>query len=214
MIDRGDGDGFLRRWARRKEAANQAVETPPEPVPGLESGPQPGPESGPEMQPLAGQPDAEPGATDSDAEPLLTDADMPPLESLGEASDYSGFMSPGVSEELRRLALRKLFLQPLFNVRDGLDDYDDDFRSFEKLGDILTADMRFQQELEAERRAAEQVEAPAETPDEEPATDDTEVAQAAAADDESAVPRDTSPPADASNGHAPDADDDIEEERG
>ena len=40
------------------------------------------------------------------------DADMPPLQSLGPESDYSGFMSPGVSEELRRLALRKLFHSP------------------------------------------------------------------------------------------------------
>jgi len=77
---------------------------------------------------------------------LPGDSDMPPLETLDEDSDYSGFMSPKVSDELRNLALRKLFHSGSFNHRDGLDDYDDDFTSFEKLGDIVTADMRYQME--------------------------------------------------------------------
>jgi len=64
---------------------------------------------------------------------------MPPLESLGPDSDYSGFMSPGVSDELRRLALRKLFHSPLYNITDGLDDYDDDFRSFAVLSEAFHA---------------------------------------------------------------------------
>lgn len=71
-----------------------------------------------------------------------TDADMPPLESLNADSDYSAFFSSKVSEELRRLALRKLFGCAKFNLRDGLDDYDEDFRDLEVLGDILTCDMR------------------------------------------------------------------------
>lgn len=84
-------------------------------------------------------------------EKVLADADMPPLESLHEDSDYSGFLSPGVSEGLRRRALRKLFMSAVFNVRDGLDDYDDDFTSFEPLGDVVTSDMKHQVEMEAER---------------------------------------------------------------
>ena len=83
---------------------------------------------------------------------LLCDQDMPDLDSLDEDSDYSGFLSPGVSEELRKLALRKLFQGQCFNVCDGLDDYDEEFTSFEKLGDIVTADMRFQLEEEARRK--------------------------------------------------------------
>ncbi len=84
----------------------------------------------------------------------LTDEDMPPVESLDENSDYSGFLSPGVSDELRQLALRKLFRSAKFNVRDGLDDYDDDFRSFAALGDIITSDMKHQFELAEERKKA------------------------------------------------------------
>ncbi len=84
-------------------------------------------------------------------EEVLTDEDMPPLDSLDQDSDYSGFLYPGVSEGLRRRALRKLFTSAVFNVPDGLDDYDEDFTSFEALGDIVTSDMRHQAEVEAER---------------------------------------------------------------
>ena len=67
--------------------------------------------------------DAEPGP----AVPALTDADMPALETLHDDSDYSGFLSPEVSDKLREAALRKLFHGKAFNIVDGLDDYDDDF---------------------------------------------------------------------------------------
>ena len=89
-----------------------------------------------------------PGAVEEKA---LTDEDMPPLDALDEDSDYSGFLSPGVSEALRRRALRKLFSSAVFNIPDGLDDYDDDFTSFAALGDIVTSDMKHQAEVEAER---------------------------------------------------------------
>ena len=95
-------------------------------------------------------------ASGEEQQPVLTDADMEPVETLSENSDFSKFMSPGVSDELRNLALRKMFKAPFFNIRDGLDEYDEDYTTFEKLGDIVTADMRHQMELEAERKAEEE----------------------------------------------------------
>jgi hypothetical protein len=101
---------------------------------------------------------------------LLTDADMPDIDSLDEDSDFTGFMSPGVSDELRNIALRKLFHAPEFNIRDGLDEYDEDYTTFEKLGDIVTCDMKHQIEmqeqkqreaLEQEQQAAAEAEAAA-----------------------------------------------------
>ncbi|MET0090570.1 MAG: DUF3306 domain-containing protein [Candidatus Thiodiazotropha sp.] len=85
--------------------------------------------------------------------PLLTDADMPPLESLDEQSEYRGFLSPGVSEGLRQAALQKLFSSSCFNVCDGLDDYAEDFTRFEKLGDLVTANLRHRLQKEAQRLA-------------------------------------------------------------
>jgi len=82
----------------------------------------------------------------------LTDADMPDIDSLVEDSDFTGFMSPGVSDELRNLALRKLFHAPVFNIRDGLDEYDEDYTTFEKLGDIVTCDMKHQIEVQERKR--------------------------------------------------------------
>lgn len=119
------GEDFVTRWSRRKHEA-QYVTT-----------------SETSLQ--------ETSACDETVVSPLTDADMPPLDSLSEDSDYSGFLSPKVSEALRKQALRKLFQSPVFNIRDGLDDYDDDFTSFAKLGDIVTADMRHQLEREAQR---------------------------------------------------------------
>lgn len=119
--------GPLSRWAKRKQAVLEEQQQ-------AEQAKQAG---------LAGQEEA--------ALPVLTDEDMPPLSSLTPDSDYSGFLSPGVSDELRRLALRKLFHSPAFNVVDGLDDYDGDYTSFAKLGDVVTAEMRHRVEQEARR---------------------------------------------------------------
>lgn len=81
----------------------------------------------------------------------LTDEDMPPLESLDQDSDYSGFFSPGVSENLRQLALSKLFRGPKFNITDGLNDYDQDYSKWVPLGDVVTCDMRFAMERAKEK---------------------------------------------------------------
>lgn len=136
-----DAEGPLRRWARRRrDVAREEralTEARRDSAPGERA----------EIPDPADDASRPAGA----AEKVLTDEDMPSLESLDESSDYSGFLSPGVSEGLRRRALRKLFTSAVFNVPDGLDDYDDDFTSFAALGDIVTADMRHQAEVEAER---------------------------------------------------------------
>lgn len=81
----------------------------------------------------------------------LTDEDMPPLETLDEHSDYSGFLSPKVSETLRRQALRKLFHLPQLNIPDGLNDYDEDYTHFEQLGDVVTHEMKRLLQQDAEK---------------------------------------------------------------
>lgn len=90
----------------------------------------------------------------------LTDEDMPDIETLNEGSDFSGFMSTGVSEALRKMALQKLFHGKSYNVRDGLDEYDGDYTSFEKLDpSVITCDMKHILEVEAEKlRLAQEAE--------------------------------------------------------
>ena len=119
----GESESPITRWSRRKREAFRNLEEG-EPTRGRDTSRE------------EGQAAHEPAKSGT---PPPGDADMPPVESLGPESDYSGFMSPGVSEELRRLALRKLFHSPLYNITDGLDDYDDDFTSFAVLHEAFHA---------------------------------------------------------------------------
>ena len=140
-----DAEGPLRRWARRRrEVAREAKAD-------AQVRPRDIPEHAPDVRRSVGQSAGNSPGPAAVEEKALTDEDMPPLDALDEDSDYSGFLSPGVSEALRRRALRKLFSSAVFNIPDGLDDYDDDFTSFAALGDIVTSDMKHQAEVEAER---------------------------------------------------------------
>ena len=132
-------ESVFSRWSRRKSEAREQQDNPLEPAELLAE------ESAIDSNPPEVAEVPEPEA------PPLTDADMPDLESLTDESDYSPFMSPGVSEELRKLALRKMFHASAFNIRDGLDEYDDDFTTFEKLGDIVTSDMKHRIEMEQQK---------------------------------------------------------------
>ena len=124
---------FVSRWSRLKHESNQA------------------PQQTEDHPAISG--DAASVSDRTDNRQVLTDADMPDISSLTFDSVFSDFMSPGVSEKLRKRALRKLFHNDVFNIRDGLDEYDGDYTQFEKLGDIVTSDMHHQMEMEARRRA-------------------------------------------------------------
>lgn len=130
-----DGEGeeaFLRRWSRRKHEARTV-----EAAPAVDS-------QAPEATPLQ---------TEATQPPVkvLTDADMPPIESLDEKSDFSMFLSSGVSEALRKQALRKLFLLPSINQRCPLDSEYYDCHGYEPLGNIITHEMREEMEREAQK---------------------------------------------------------------
>ena len=114
-------EDFLARWSRRKlDARHDAPEVPGDTAVAVTP---------------SGTPAVEP-------ERELTDADMPPIETLDADSDYAAFLSPGVSDDLRQQALRKLFSQPDFNITDGLNDYDEDYTQFAGLGNVITHEMK------------------------------------------------------------------------
>ena len=160
-------EGFVSRWSRRKGQAK------------------------PDQSPPA-QEQVQPDTNDdlSEQEPVKRDEDMPPVDSIDDNSDVSDFFSPGVSESLRKAALRKFFHSPAFNIVDGLDDYDDDFTNFKALGDIVTADMRHRMEVEKERERekaeSQLVDEGQEEPVESIAADELDEAEA---DDETGVTR-------------------------
>ncbi len=104
---------FLGRWSRLKQKRRQPE---PEPEPG----------DAPQVE------DAEPAPAETHpaaAEEETAAVDLPDIETLDKDSDYSVFMKEGVPEQLKKLALRKLWLSdPDLAVLDGLNDYDDDYR--------------------------------------------------------------------------------------
>ena len=57
------------------------------------------------------------------------DVELPPPESLAPGSDIRAYLASGVDRALKKRALRQLFRGERYNLRDGLDDYDDDFRA-------------------------------------------------------------------------------------
>ena len=66
----------------------------------------------------------------ADAKPM---PQLPPVDTLAFESDYKGFMDTRVDEALRRIALKKLFSDPRFNITDGLDDYAENYAALEDL---------------------------------------------------------------------------------
>ena len=90
-------------------------------------------------------PDDEDDAGDREEEAELTPeqqeavSNLPPIESLKKDSDFTPFLAPNVPDFLKRQAFKVLWMSsPFFNFRDGLDDYDENFRLIDKL--ITAAD--------------------------------------------------------------------------
>ncbi len=150
--------GFMQRWSERKVVAQAEVDSVIKTEADLKV------ERPDELAPppLDNSLVAESNVTESEVQEFKTDEDMPPVEELTEDSDYSDFLSPKVSDALRKQALRKLFHLPFLNVVDGLDDYAEDYTKFASLGDIIPHEMKRmlerekQQELEKSQELEEQ----------------------------------------------------------
>ena len=96
MSEHDDGPGsFLRRWSRRKRAAETPVR---EEWRRSESG---GAKAS--ASPVSVEPDMA-------ASPGFDPTHLPPIESINAASDVRGFLAPGVPVELSRAALRRAWV--------------------------------------------------------------------------------------------------------
>ena len=138
-------EGFVSRWSRRKQqVAEEKIESE-----NID-------ENTSNVTKQDFESDIDPEiikAEKTEALNKLTDEDMPDIETLDEHSDFSGFMSSGVSEGLRRMALKKLFMGASYNIRDGLDEYDGDYTKFEKMPkDMITTDMKHMAKVEARKK--------------------------------------------------------------
>lgn len=110
-------DGFLGRWAQRKQAVREgkAIEPPAPPVAA------PTPPVPARSEAVAPEPAAAPVAEPPPL-PTLQDA-----QALTPQSDFRRFMAPEVDPAVKNAAMKQLFADPHFNVMDRLDIYIDDY---------------------------------------------------------------------------------------
>jgi len=105
-----DKEKFLSRWSRLK-SENKLPE-------GKENAPG----------------NAAENAADESPAPVL-----PSVDDLTPESDFTGFMHPKVDDALRRVALKKLFSDPHFNLPDLFEPYSRDFTVSEPISEEMLA---------------------------------------------------------------------------
>jgi hypothetical protein len=168
-----EDEGFFSRWSRRKVQARQSEPLPEEPAtpevghpPALTPAAvavQP-PASERLTQPEPAKPSSAPAERrPSPREPLPT---LDDVRALTPDADFSRFVAPDVSPDVRNAAMKKLFSDPFFNVMDGLDIYIDDYSKPDPLPPELARKLVSSQfmKLFDEPKEAKEAAAPRELP--------------------------------------------------
>ncbi|MES1265707.1 MAG: DUF3306 domain-containing protein [Variovorax sp.] len=114
-------EGFVSRWSRRKVEAKEGEPVDETPV-------VPEPTAAPQLQAAEPEP-APPPPTIEDARSLTFD------------SDFRRFIAPDVAPEVKNAAVKKLFADPRFNVRDAMDVYADDYSQADPLPESMLRQM-------------------------------------------------------------------------
>ena len=121
-------DGFLGRWARRKNDALQGKPLDePQPASTLPTAGAARPEGADANVPATTT--AKPASGVEPVEPVepVRQLTLDDVKDLTKDSDFKPFMSRGVEPGVRNAAMKKLFADPHFNVMDRLDIYIDDY---------------------------------------------------------------------------------------
>jgi len=83
-------------------------------------------------------------------------APLPPVDRLTPESDFTSFMQPKVQDTLRRAALKKLFVDPHFNVPDPFEPFSGDWRVAESISPDLLATLNQAKVLNFDKKEEEQ----------------------------------------------------------
>jgi hypothetical protein len=121
-----DAESFFSRWSRRKAQADPESEVTQQPASAGQSVVRPSEQADKDTASAAEQPP-----------PTLED-----VAALTPASDYSRFVAPGVDDNIKCSALKKLFSDPRYNVMDGLDIYIEDYNKFEPISPHMLAGLK------------------------------------------------------------------------
>jgi hypothetical protein len=139
--------GFLSRWARLK-AQGGAVE------PAGPEAPRAPPHAA--LAPLAQTTPHPPVAPAPAAPPQAPPPSLEDVARLSADSDFSAFVTQGVDKAVQRLAMKKLFSDPHFNLMDGLDVYIDDYTKSDPLPAAMMASLEHARDLFAHLSKDEQ----------------------------------------------------------
>ncbi|UQV20212.1 DUF3306 domain-containing protein [Vibrio sp. J383] len=139
---------FFSRWSQRKldESTDEPLEVEQTlEAPALTSSDSSSSEISPadlssEMEAAAPQ-SLESDALETNEEVHASDVQDPAPEATEDLSVAQLLVSEA-SESVKKAALRKLFLSEEFNVRDGLDDYDDDYSNLKSLSEGVAETLR------------------------------------------------------------------------
>jgi len=174
-----DTEPFLSRWSRLKRAGGEA-ERPS------------APDSASTVPATPGEARTPMDAKDSDA-PL---PELPPIDQLTSDSDFRPFMDPRVPDALRRVALKKLYADPHFNVQDMLDDFAEDYTLLETLPAGMSGKLAHARRTLLGRDEADRIEA-----------EEREASAQSAADNSSPPPGDAAEPTRVAEARGPATDD-------
>ena len=166
------GEGRLSRWSRLKTQARAGQDV-----------------SEIEEAPADGEPGSQvPAPTgDESEEKNFVLEDLPDIETLDKDSDFTPFLNVNVPDQLRRLALKKLWASdPVFASLDGLNDYDDDYSTLGMIVEKVSSVFQPGKGMPEPEPEPEQLQSGAEDP-QQPAE---EVAEASTGEDDAESPDD------------------------
>ncbi|MEZ8492425.1 DUF3306 domain-containing protein [Vibrio splendidus] len=133
---------FFSRWSQRK--LDESTDEPLEVEQTLEATELTSSDSSSEVSlemEVAAPQSLESDALETNEEVHASDVQDPAPEATEDLSVAQLLVSEA-SESVKKAALRKLFLSEEFNVRDGLDDYDDDYSNLKSLSEGVAETLR------------------------------------------------------------------------
>ncbi|HTH79825.1 MAG TPA: DUF3306 domain-containing protein, partial [Ramlibacter sp.] len=134
-------ENFFSRWSKRKVQTREGKPVEDEPV--IEEAP------------------AEVAAAAVVAkEPAPVEPELPPptledVQSLTYESDFRRFVAPDVSPEVKNAAVKKLFADPRYNVRDSMDVYADDYTKSDPIPESMLRQLAVGQVLKLFEESAD-----------------------------------------------------------
>lgn len=126
-------DNFFSRWSKRKAQTREGRPVEDEPVTDDVAPVETAPAAVVPEQAKPQQAESEPAS----AEPELPPPTLEDVHSLTPQSDFRRFVAPGVSPEVKNAAVKKLFADARYNVRDSMDVYADDYTKADPLPDSM-----------------------------------------------------------------------------